>query len=153
MMNDSLRHSALAVKKKKMKIDIQNRGDIESVLKAFYTRVFGDELIGHFFTEVVPLNLEEHLPLIADFWESIVFGKTAYQKNVMEVHRHIHHLSSIKKEHLDRWVSIFTQTIDEHFEGGNATLMKQRARSVATLMDIKLNHGGVGEPRRRGDAE
>ena len=62
----------------------------------------------------------------------------------MEVHQHIHLLSNIKKEHLDRWVKIFTETTDEFFEGEKATLMKHRARSIATLMDIKLNHGGMG---------
>ncbi len=118
--------------------DIQSRGDIEMVLKEFYGTVFQDELIGRFFTEVVPLDLQTHLPLIADFWESIVFGGQ-YSRNVMEVHRHIHRLSPIQKEHLDRWVDIFTATIDRHFEGDKATLMKQRARSVATLMEIKLD--------------
>lgn len=117
--------------------DIQYREDIELVLKDFYGAAFGDELIGRFFTEVVPLDLSTHLPLITDFWESIVLG-TPYAKNVMEVHRHIHRLSPINKQHLDRWVSLFTATVDRHFEGDRATLMKQRARSVATLMEIKL---------------
>jgi hemoglobin len=107
------------------------------VLKEFYGTVFQDELIGRFFTEVVPLDLETHLPLIADFWESIVFGGH-YARNVMEVHRHIHRLSPIQKEHLNRWVEIFTATVSRHFEGDRATLMQQRARSVATLMEIKL---------------
>jgi hemoglobin len=38
---------------------------------------------------------------------------------------------------------LFNQNIDEHFEGNKATLMKQRAASIATLMDIKLNHKGL----------
>ena len=56
----------------------------------------------------------------------------------MEIHRQISELSKIRKEHLDRWVQIFSQTIDEMFEGKKAILMKQRARSVATLMEIKF---------------
>ncbi|HEU0112470.1 MAG TPA: group III truncated hemoglobin [Flavisolibacter sp.] len=120
--------------------DIENRGDLVAFLQAFYKAAFKDELIGRFFTEVVPLNLETHIPVIADFWEAVVFGTRGYRKNVMEVHQHIHHLSAIKKEHLDRWVSIFINTMDKHFEGPGATLMKQRAQSIATLMNIKLNH-------------
>jgi hemoglobin len=121
-------------------LDITSRQDIEKVLEAFYKKAFRDEVIGRFFTEVVPLDLATHLPLIADFWEAVIFGVHRYGKNVMEVHQHIHRLSPIEKQHLDQWISLFVQTVDEHFTGERAELMKQRARSIATLMDIKLNH-------------
>lgn len=126
-----------------MKKDIETRKELEDFLWAFYKKAFADELIGRFFTEVVPLDLDTHVPVIANFWESVAFNKPSYRKNVMEVHQHIHHLCKIKKEHLDRWVKIFTETLDENFEGSRTELMKQRARSIATLMDIKLNHEGI----------
>ena len=127
-----------------MKKDIETREELEAFLWAFYKKAFADELIGRFFTEVVPLDLNTHIPVIANFWESVAFNKPSYRKNVMEVHQHIHDLSKIKKEHLDRWVKLFTETLGENFEGSKAELMKQRARSIATLMDIKLNHNQVG---------
>jgi len=125
------------------KRDIESRSDIEQVLTAFYTRVFDDDLIRHFFLEVVPLSLEEHIPVITDFWEAILFNKHTYRKNVMEVHQHISSLSSIKKEHLDRWLLLFRSTLDEFFSGEKTELAKQRAQSIATLMDIKLNHSKI----------
>jgi hemoglobin len=127
-----------------MKRDIESREDLEIFLRAFYKKAFADELIGYFFTEVVPLDLKTHIPVIANFWESIVFNKHNYRKNVMEVHQHIHDLSKIKKEHLSRWVKLFAETLDENFQGEKNELMKQRARSIATLMDIKLNHNQIG---------
>jgi hemoglobin len=134
----------------KMKKDIENREELEEFLRAFYKKAFADELIGHFFTEVVPLDLTTHIPVIAGFWESVVFNSHGYRQNVMEVHKHIHLLSKIKKEHLDRWVKIFIETLDEQFEGYKTELMKQRARSIATLMDIKLNHEGIGKSSSEG---
>ena len=125
--------------------DIESRADLERMLTAFYKKAFADELIGRFFTEVVPLDLETHIPVITDFWEAVVFNKHTYRKNVMAVHQHISSLSQIKKEHLDRWAYLFTQTIDEHFTGEKATLMKHRATSIATLMDIKLNHNSINK--------
>jgi hemoglobin len=125
--------------------DIENRTDLEQVLIAFYDTALRDDRIGHFFTTVVPINLQTHIPVIAGFWESVVLGTQGYRKNVMEVHQHIHRLMPIQKSHLDRWVEIFTQTIDEHFAGPNAETMKQRGRSIATLMDIKLNHSGINK--------
>jgi len=128
-----------------MKKDIENREELEDFLWSFYRKAFADELIGRFFTEVVQLDLDTHIPVIANFWESVAFNKPSYRKNVMEVHRHIHHLSEIKKEHLDHWVKLFTETLDENFQGSRTELMKQRARSIATLMDIRLNHEGIGK--------
>jgi hemoglobin len=125
--------------------DIETREDLVHLLEVFYQKAFADELIGHFFTQVVPLNLDVHIPVIADFWEAIIFNKHTYKKNVMVVHQHIHHLSHIKKPHLDRWVQLFTGTVDELFEGDKATLIKQRGSSIATLMDIKLNHNPINK--------
>ena len=110
------------------------------MLEIFYRKAFADDLIGHFFTTVVPLDLPTHIPVIAAFWESIIFNTQSYRKNVMQVHEHISSLSHIKRQHLDRWVQLFSETVDETFAGPHAELMKQRARSVATLMDIKINH-------------
>jgi hemoglobin len=124
--------------------DIASRADIETLMNAFYKKALTDEKIGFFFTEVAPLNMEVHLPLIVDFWETIVFGKAAYKGNVLEVHQHIHQLSSFKPEHFERWVSLFQQTVNELFEGNHAELVKQRAESIATVMKIKLLHGGIG---------
>ncbi len=128
-----------------MKKEIENREDLVRLLNEFYRKAFKDEWIGRFFTEVVPLDLETHIPVIADFWEAVIFGTHGYRKNVMEVHQHIHQLSAIKKEHLDRWVKLFTETADELFEGEKALLLKQRATSIATLMDIKLNHKPINK--------
>src|SRR5689334_19314055 len=114
----------MACRIKNMKKDIENREELETFLWAFYKKAFADELIGHFFTEVVPLDLNTHVPVIANFWESVAFNKPSYRKNVMEVHQHIHDLSKIKKEHLDRWVKLFTETLDENFEGTKTELMK-----------------------------
>jgi hemoglobin len=123
-----------------MKKDIETRADLESVLRAFYTKVFDDDLIRHFFTEVVPLDLKHHIPVITDFWESVVLGTHGYRRNVMDIHQQISRLSPLNKVHLDRWVQLFTATVGEFFEGPNAERMKQRAASIATLMDIRINH-------------
>ncbi len=120
------------------KRDIENRADLERLLDVFYNKVFKDDLISHFFTEVVPLNLETHIPVIADFWESVLLDGRGYRKNVMEIHLSISEKSKIDKEHLDRWVKIFSETVDDLFEGTKASLAIQRAASIAVMMNIKI---------------
>jgi len=46
---------------------------------AFYAKATTDDLIGEFFTEVVPFDLRHHLPVIGDFWESVLLGTQAYR--------------------------------------------------------------------------
>ena len=43
-------------------------------------------------------------------------------------------------------VRVIRQTIDEMFEGDNAELIKQRAFSVATIMQIKIVSGQQIQP-------
>ena len=123
-----------------LKKDIENRADLEKMLEAFYKKVFKDDLISHFFLEVVPLDLETHIPVITDFWESVLLDGRGYRKNVMEIHLDISKKSRIEKAHLDRWIKIFTETVDEMFEGTKASLAKQRAVSIATMMNIKITY-------------
>jgi hemoglobin len=124
--------------------DIESRADIETLMDTFYGKALTDETIGFFFTEVAPLNMGVHMPLIVDFWETIVFGKAAYKGNVLEVHQHIHQLSAFNETHFTRWVTLFQQTVNELFMGNHAELVKQRAESIATVMRIKLLYGGIG---------
>lgn len=121
------------------------RDDLEELLTVFYSRLLEDESLRHFFTTVIPLDMAHHLPLITDFWEAVVFGRHTYSKNVMAVHQHINHLSTIQPEHLDKWVMVFNQTLDALFVGTNAELMKQRAQSIATLMKIKLASSSINK--------
>jgi hemoglobin len=123
--------------------DIETRTDIETLLQSFYAKAFKDELISFYFTEVIKLNLETHLPIIANFWETILLQTNKYNGDPMNVHKHIHALSPFKAEHFDRWVLLFQQTVSEMFEGNTAELAKQRAASIATVMKIKLLHGGI----------
>ena len=130
-----------------MKRDIESRDDIESMLYTFYRKAFADDVIGYFFKEVVPLDLNTHIPEITDFWESILFNSHLYRKNVMSIHKQISDRSTIGKKHLDRWVKLFTETISEEFEGQKAELMKQRAVSIATLMEIRFNQSNLQSPK------
>ena len=123
--------------------DIKTRNDIQTIMESFYTKALTDELISFFFTEVAPLHMETHMPLIVDFWETVVFGVAKYKGNVLQVHQHIHQLSAFKTEHFARWVVLFQQTVNELYAGSNAEMVKQRAESIATVMRIKLLHSGI----------
>jgi hemoglobin len=120
------------------KPDITNRADIEWIVKAFYEKLFADEQIAYLFTDVAQLNLEIHLPHLADFWESIIFDKNDYAKNVMNIHAELHKKSPLTPTHFTIWIAHLFHTIDERFEGRLAQKMKDRANGIAYIMKTKV---------------
>lgn len=119
--------------------DIQNRADIDHLIHTFYEKIMEDEEIGYFFTEVVKLDLDHHLPKIADFWETTLFHQAKYKGNPITPHVTMHEKSPMTRAHFDRWVKVFCDTIDDLFAGAKAEMAKQRAHSIATVMLIKIN--------------
>jgi hemoglobin len=120
--------------------DIQNRDDIMLLVNTFYEKVKGDDLLGPIFNERVKINWERHLPVMYDFWENIVFFTGGYSGNPMQVHKQMHEKFSLSAADFARWILLFTQTVDGLFEGENAELAKQRATSIATVMQMKILH-------------
>ena len=121
-----------------MKDDIKTRKDIEHLINSFYDKVKRDEVIGFIFNDVAKVNWEKHLPVMYDFWESIIFSTGSYSGNPMLVHVHLNRLIPLTKKHFDQWLKLFTQTVDELFEGNNATRTKERAVNIATIIQSKI---------------
>lgn len=120
--------------------DITQRKDIERLVNEFYEKVKQDPEIGHIFTEVAHVNWEKHLPVMYDFWENIIFQTGNYTGNPMTAHFRIHEKNPFTKAHFTRWLSLFQETLNDSFEGQNTELARQRALSIATVMEIKLIH-------------
>lgn len=118
--------------------DIQNYDDIENVIRAFYTKLLPDPIIGFFFTDVARIDLPSHIPKIASFWEFQLFGVRNYRGNVYEVHRNLHLQAAMTADHFHRWVFMLRQSVDERFAGPNAELMKTRAAMIAEKMALAL---------------
>lgn len=118
--------------------DIANRKDIEYIMNVFYNSALKDPSIGAFFTEIAQINLKEHLPHICDFWEQQLFYSGNYKKNVLQIHQELHIKKTLQKIHFDRWLHLFDTTIDQNFSGTLANLMKIRALSIATVIQMKI---------------
>lgn len=121
-----------------MKKDITSRSDIELVMRAFYDRALSNPKIGPFFTKIANIDVDEHLPHIIDFWEFQLFRKGGYKKNVLQIHLDLNFKKKIEPVHFETWLSLFNITIDDHFHGEKAHLLKTKALSIATVMRLKM---------------
>lgn len=128
--------------------DISNRTDIEQLVDSFYKKVIVDDLIGHFFTEVVELDWNKHIPVMYDFWESTVFGLAKYKGNPMLKHIALDEMKAIEAEHFSRWLVLWEETVNELFSGEKADETIKRARQISGLMQFK-----VQEHRKRRGAK
>lgn len=127
-----------------MKADISSRADIEKMVLQFYEAVKADITIGFIFTEVVHMNWEKHIPVIVDFWETILLDNPVYTKNAMEVHYDLNKKIPLQQEHFSSWVHLFTTTVDDLFDGKIADLAKTRAKSIAAVMLFKMENAKKG---------
>ncbi len=120
------------------KKDIENRDDLLLLMQQFYKKLLADNSISYLFTDVASINLEHHFSILVDFWDSILFQSDTYRKNAMLVHIALHQKSPLTKEHFEIWLRYFKETVDELFTGDNAFIIKERAASIATVMQIKM---------------
>ena len=127
-----------------MKPDITSRADIEIFTGNFYEAVKVDKTIGFIFTEVADMNWEKHIPLIVDFWETILLDNPVYKKNAMEVHYDLNKKIPLQKEHFASWLQLFNAAVDNLFEGKIADLAKTRAKSIAGIMLFKMENTDKG---------
>lgn len=117
--------------------DIQDRADIDRLMLEFYRRAMSDDVIGYIFTDVAKLDLDRHLPIIGDFWETMLFRTGDYGRhgrNPLMVHGELNERAPLNIEHFQRWLEIFRSCVDEMFSGEAADFIKMRAGNIANRM-------------------
>lgn len=122
-----------------MKKDLQNRADIRTLINAFYEKMLTDEQLGYIFTDVVKIQLDKHLPHLYDFWENALFYTGTYKRDLMDIHLNLHfNFHRLEEEHFDQWLALFNETVDQLYEGEKAKIAKERAKSIAIVMHLKI---------------
>ena len=123
------------------KTDIKNRNDLHKFVTKFYEKLLTDNELKPFFEHLVQQDqIAQHLEIITDFWNSILFNTLDYQRNAMQPHLDLNKIKQFKKHHFKIWLSHFNTTMDENFEGEKTEMAKTRALSIATVMEIKMTN-------------
>jgi hemoglobin len=120
--------------------DIESTKDCEQLVRAFYGRAMADERIGWIFTDVAHLDLEEHIPVIASFWATNLLGSKSYSGGAFGPHARLHEkvAGGLRKEHFERWLVLWCQTVDELFDGPLAAAAKVHALRVGNAFYGRL---------------
>ena len=118
---------------------------IERLVRAFYTRIRDDDLLGPIFNSRIH-DWDPHLQRMCAFWSSVVLSSGVYHGQPMRMHLPL----PVDAQHFDRWLELFEQTARELFGEQIAELFVDRARRIATSLELGIasSHGvllGVGE--------
>ncbi len=116
------------------KRDIKSIEDIELLVNKFYEKVNQDDLLAWIFNDLSKVNWRAHLPVMYDFWSSILLGTKAYKGQPFDVHLYL----PVDRRHFDRWVGLFEETVDENFSGSIAKEAKLRANSISEIFQYKI---------------
>lgn len=110
--------------------DILTQEDVSLLVNSFYAKVRNDLLLGDIFNDVIKDNWPAHLNRMIDFWSTVLLYTRTYKDDPMPKHLPL----PIGKEHFDRWLALFDETIVEHFSGVIAENASKRAASIASIM-------------------
>lgn len=111
--------------------DIETRDDVERLVRAFYEHAMTDPMIGYLFTDVAKLDLEAHVPEITSFWATILLGEQSYRGGAFRPHAELNMKTPLRAGHFERWLVIWTSTVDALFAGERAAYAKRHATRVA----------------------
>lgn len=118
------------------KKDILNFDDIKLLVDTFYDKVREDQLIGPIFDERIQNRWPEHLAKMYTFWQTVLLGEHTYYGSPFPPHANL----PVEKEHFERWLSLFSQTLHQLFSGEIADEAMWRANKMATMFQYKIDH-------------
>lgn len=125
--------------------DLAGRADIERLVNTFYDRVRNDNLLGFIFNDVAKTNWSTHLPKMYAFWETVIFAAGTFSGNPLSAHSRLVPLTAMGRPQFDRWLEIFTSTVNLLFAGEKADHIKNCAADMANVIHAKIN--GVEQER------
>lgn len=125
--------------------DITGRADIERLVNAFYDKIRKDDLLGFIFNDVAKIDWAAHLPKMYAFWETMLFRSGGFVGNPLAAHARLVPLTAMGRPQFDRWLAVFTATVDELFAGEKAEHIKNAAADMANVIHAKIN--GVEQAR------
>jgi hemoglobin len=117
--------------------DLATRRDVELLVRTFYRAAAMDDVLGPVFA-AAHVDWPAHLATVSDFWMCQLLGVRGYEGNPLLAHRPAHRNTPFTDAHFDRWLALFTETVDEHFAGPVANLAKTRAAKMAHALQRLL---------------
>src|SRR4029079_12714657 len=118
--------------------DLDSRSEIHDLVVRFYREIVFDELLGPVFGEVAEVDWSIHIPKLIDFWCRVLLGQRGYDGYILRAHQEVHAIEAFQPQLFDRWYLLFTETVDDGWEGPVAEAAKAHAARMAGVLARRL---------------
>jgi hemoglobin len=116
---------------------------LERLVRAFYGAAREDAMLGPLFAHV--RDWETHIARIRDFWSSVALMSGRYHGQPMAAHAPL----PLRPEHFARWLELFEETARAICPPQGVAHLMERARRIASSLQIGLAvQRGELPPRR-----
>jgi hemoglobin len=109
--------------------DIETVDDVADLMQEFYRYVAMDDLLGPVF-ESAHVDWGRHIETLTRFWAGQLLGEPGYDGFPLRAHEGIHSVHPFGPAHFDRWLDLFTGTVESRFAGPVADLAVHRGRKM-----------------------
>lgn len=114
--------------------DLDSRDNIARFVELFYQRILKDPELAPIFVDVARIDLAIHLPHIVDYWCKLLLGDRVYTRHTMQIHRDLHAHHPLTPADFERWLALFTSTLQSNFTGAKT----ERAELIATRIACNM---------------
>ncbi len=122
------------------KTEITSRDDVHRLVSEFYAKIRVHDTLGPIFNGLIT-DWPKHLELLTDFWESQLFlKKRTYNGNPVKAHIKVDEWmgNALTPEHFGQWLNLWFATLDEHYEGAQVWVAKNRAQKMSTMLFLEV---------------
>ena len=119
-----------------MKKEIENMEDIQLLVNSFYAKIREDEQLKDIFNNKIQDRWPEHLEKMYRFWQTVLLDEHTYYGSPFVPHAQL----PVVKEHFNRWIEVFYETVDEYFFGEKAEKAKWQGARMAEMFHMKIQY-------------
>lgn len=126
--------------------DIQSEADIKLLVDSFYSKVKTDDLLGPIFQQKLGDHWDQHLGKMYKFWGMALFAQSGYSGHPLSKHLTL----PVEETHFNRWLHLFFNTLNEHFDGPAAGEAMKKANLIARTFMVRISafQSGQSNPLR-----
>jgi len=122
--------------------DLDTPDEIAEMVRRFYADVAQDDLLGPIFHDVAQVDWSEHIPKLTAFWCRALLGQPGYTGNPFRAHALVHARRPFTAADFERWLTLFTETLELGWRGPLTDRAREFAERVAYVHSQQL----IGQP-------
>ncbi len=110
--------------------------DVKLLVDSFYGKIRKDDLLAPIFNERIGDRWSQHLEKMYKFWQTILLQEHTYFGSPFTPHAQL----PVDHQHFEKWIAIFSATVDELFVGEKAIEAKWRGAKMAEMFEQKIKY-------------